>query len=57
MRPEIGEVEHVVGIQYPNQADIIEVQSFGDHLRPDQDIDPALLEVIDDALVGIFCPG
>ena len=52
-RPEVGQPEHGVGGDDPGQRDVGEVQSLGDHLRPDQDVDLPHAEFTEDALVEI----
>ena len=49
---EVGIVQHGVGIEYAHNADVVEVQTLGHHLRAYQDVRLALLEIGDDALVG-----
>ena len=49
---EIGKVDDAVGIQDADKVDMLEVQSFDDHLRADEDIDPLLFELLDQGVMG-----
>lgn len=49
--PEIREVQHRIRIQNPHHTDMIKVQSFGHHLRTNQDIGLALFKIRDNFLV------
>src|SRR5512138_3096116 len=57
MGSEIGEIEHIVGVQDTDQADIIKIKSFGDHLCTDQHLYPSFFKIVNDALMGIFRAG
>ena len=49
--PEVREVQHRIRIQNPHHTDMIKVQSFGHHLRTNQDIGLALFKIRDNFLV------
>ena len=51
-RSEIRVMQHPVGLQDPDQAHVLEIESLGDHLGPDQHLDVAGLERLDDPLVS-----
>ena len=50
--PEVGIIEHCIGIEDPDNRHIVEVEPFGYHLRTDEHIGLALAELTDKALVG-----
>ena len=52
IRTEIGIIQHGIRIQYSNDAYMVEVQSFGYHLRSDKYVGLSLFEVRDNLLVG-----
>jgi len=52
VRAEIRIIHHRVGIQDTYHAYPVEVQSFGNHLRTNQNIRLPLFKVVDDTLVG-----
>ena len=52
--PEIGKMDDAVGIQDADEVHMLEVQSFDDHLRADEDIDPLLFELLDQRVMGRF---
>ena len=49
---EIGIIQQGVCIEDAHHADPLEVQSFGHHLRADEDVRPTFGKVIDDAFVS-----
>ena len=49
---EIGVVEHRVSIEDSHHGNAVEIQTFGNHLRTDEQIGTTCREVADDALVG-----
>jgi hypothetical protein len=49
---EFGEVNDTVGVEDTDEVDMFEVQSFHDHLRADEDVDPLLLELLDERIMG-----
>ena len=53
---EIRLVKERIGIEYRHETHIIEMQTFGDHLRSDKDITFVVGEGIDDILVCGFIP-
>ena len=52
---EVGLVQHTVGIDDAHHADLVEIQSLGNHLCTYQYIGAACSEVADDALIAIAC--
>ena len=52
VRAEIGIVHHRIGVQNTDHTDTVEIQSFGNHLRANQNIRFPFFKVVDDALVG-----
>ena len=54
---EVGLVHHAVGIDDAHNADVVEVETFADHLRADEDVGTSCSEVGDDAFVGIARAG
>ena len=51
---EVGLVKERIGIEYRHQTHIIEMETFGDHLRSDENIAFVVREGIDDILVCGF---
>ena len=49
---EIGVIQQGVCIEDAHHADPLEIQTFGHHLRADEDVRPSLGKVIDDAFVS-----
>ena len=49
---EVGLREHLVGVEYAHHVDVVEVEALGHHLRADEDVGAAVLEIVDDALVS-----
>ena len=47
-------IQHIIGIHDANQTHIVEIQSFGEHLRPDEHIDFTVLETVYDFLEPKF---
>ena len=54
---EIGVVEHSVGIEDANDRDFIEVETFRNHLRADEEIGAAGREIVDDTFVSLTGAG
>ena len=54
---EVGIVQHRVGIQDAHDRHLFEVQSFGNHLRTDQEVALSRGEIMDQTFVGIARPG
>ena len=52
VRTEVGIVQHGIRIQYSNDTYMVEVQSLGYHLRPDEYVRLSLFKVRDNLLVG-----
>ncbi len=50
--PEVGDVEHLVGIDNPHHPHAVEVQAFRHHLRAYQEIGAPALEIVYYALVS-----
>ena len=46
-RTEIGEVDEIVGIDYSDDAYILEIKSLGHHLGADKDVDALCLEIVE----------
>src|SRR5882757_11543137 len=44
--PEVGKAEDPIRIQYANQVDMHKIETLYHHLRPHQNIDPLLLELL-----------
>ena len=51
---EIGEVDEVVGTEDSDNADVFEIETFGDHLGSNEDVDTVLFEIAEDFEVTIF---
>ena len=56
-RAEIGTVQEVVGIEYAHNRHPSEIESLGYHLRADQNIGTAALEILDYAVIGALRGG
>lgn len=54
---EVGQVEHGVCVKYPDNGNIVEIESFGDHLGADKDVCLMVGEIADDVLVLLSCFG
>ena len=50
---EVRIVQHRISMKDTYYADLVEVQSLGDHLRTNQDIRTSCPEIHDDTLIGI----
>ena len=55
--PEIGLVEHGVGIEDAHDGHLVEVEALGDHLGANEQVGTSGTEVADDALVGLARTG
>ena len=53
-RAEIWDVQTEVGVENSNQSDVGKMQSFGDHLCADQDIDLFGFEISQDVFERVF---
>ena len=56
-RAEIGTVQEVVGIEYAHNRHTAEIESLCYHLRADQNIGTAALEILDYAVIGALRGG
>ena len=54
---EVGSVQEVVGIENTHDADTVEVESLGNHLRTYKQIGASCTEVADDAFIGLAGAG
>jgi len=54
---EIGETDHIIGIHDAHHTHMVEIQSFGYHLRSYKDIDALFFKITDNALIGMFRTG
>jgi hypothetical protein len=45
-------MDDAVGIEDAHKVDVLEIKPFDDHLRPYEDIDPLLLELLDQRVMG-----
>src|SRR5690242_5604245 len=54
--PEVSVVQQTVGIDYADQIQVYEVVTFSQYLRPDQDIDFAVLDLAPHRRPGKLAP-
>ena len=55
--PEVGEVDEVVGAHDAHHADVVEVQPLGNHLCAHEDVDAAVLEIVDNLDIAVLLRG
>lgn len=54
---EVGEIDEIVGGEDSDDADVVEVEAFGDHLGAYEDVDFAFLEVGEEFGVVVLLEG
>src|SRR3712207_5758207 len=55
--PEVGIIEHGVGVEYAHDTYFVEIQPLTDHLRADEQIGLAAREIVNNALIGVAGAG